>query len=442
MDHLEPVKYSILDSRVIGQTRGARLSLGTVQKEPRGSLLTEEKPWEVRFDNLYANTVFDQEEQVYKCWYNPFIIDEVTSNTSLEQRASLRYRPKAREMGVCYAISKDGIVWQKPDLGIIEFDGSSRNNLVMRDVHGVGVYWDPNDANPQRRYKAFSHNGVATSPDGLHWSQVVPCPEMEAVGDTHNNLFWDERTSTYVGITRLWDSGQRIVGRTESVDFERWTKAVEVVRALPEEQHRQTYTLLVFPYAGIYLGLLMLLGTLDDTVDCELAWSADTVRWQRVCPGTPLIPRGPRGSFDCGCIYAAAYPIARQGELQLYYGGGDDTHMSWRAGALGLARLRADGFAALEPVPGTETATIVTEPVVCAGSQLHVSADAEGGSLRVAVLDVDGLSLEACQRISADVTDGAVSWLGRQDLGALEGERIRLCFELRSAKLYAFSFAD
>ena len=63
------------------------------------------------------------------------------------------------------------------------------------------------------------------------------------------------------------------------------------------------------------------------------------------------------------------------------------------------------------------------------------------GSLRVAVLDADGLSLEACQQISADVTDEAVSWLGRQDLSALQGEQIRLCFELHSAKLYAFGFA-
>ena len=30
----------------------------------------------------------------------------------------------------CYAESKDGIHWTKPDLGLFEFDGSKKNNIV------------------------------------------------------------------------------------------------------------------------------------------------------------------------------------------------------------------------------------------------------------------------------------------------------------------------
>ena len=128
-------------------------------------------------------------------------------------------------------------------------------------------------------------------------------------------------------MTRLWDGGfpkgERLVGRTESRDFNTWTQAVEVLRALPEEPGRQTYTLIAFPYANLYLGLLMMFDTETDLVDCELAWSRDTVQWERVCPGTPLIPRGSDGSFDCGCVYGAAYPFLKDGRLQLYYGGSD-----------------------------------------------------------------------------------------------------------------------
>jgi hypothetical protein len=311
----------------------------------------------------------------------------------------------------------------------------------MRHVHGVGIQKDMHDPNPERRYKAFMQGGVATSPDGLYWSDFIACPEINAQGDTHNNSFWDNRLKKYVGITRLWD-GQRIVGRTESVDFLKWTKAVEVFRALPEELHRQTYAMPVFRYANLYLGLVMMFNTREDVVDYELAWSSDTVHWERVCPGDALIPRGEEGSFDSGCVYGAACPILRDDELLLYYGGSDGPHTGWRAGGFGLARLRIDGFAGMEPINAKETATIVTRPIECAGKQLRVNVDSAGGSLHVAVLDVEGLGLDECQPIAADLTDGLLSWRGSQDLAGLKGKKIRLLFELKSAKFYAFSFSD
>jgi hypothetical protein len=60
----------------------------------------------------------------------------------------------------------------------------------------------------------------------------------------------------------------------------------------------------------------------------------------------------------------------------------------------------------------------------------------------VAVLDVEGLGLDECQPIAADLTDGLLSWRGSQDLAGLKGKKIRLLFELKSAKFYAFSFSD
>ena len=345
-------------------------------------------------------------------------------------------------MGVCYAVSTDGIHWDRPELGLIEFNGSTRNNLVMRDVHGVGVTLDPHDPDPAGRFKAFMEGGTARSPDGLHWSPLQPCPEIDARWDTHNNLFWDEGNGRYVGITRLWDGRQRTVGRTESVDFNSWTRAVEVLQALPNEPDRQTYALIAFPYAQLYLGLLMMFDTATDLVDCELAWSRDTVQWQRVSPGTPLIERGAEGSFDWGCVYAGAYPFLKDGRLQLYYGGSDGPHTDWRSAHLGLATLRPDGFAGLTPANRTQTATLVTQPVQCSGRRLHVSADADGGMIRAAVAEVDGRSLADSVPVQADVTDQPLQWRDGSDLPALEGREIRLIFELRDATLYSFSFSD
>ncbi|MBN1417131.1 MAG: hypothetical protein JXP34_00030 [Planctomycetes bacterium] len=443
-------KYLVLDARVVERTEGAHLRLGTVEKDPRNPLFRQDRPWEPRIDNMYANVLFDGEEGIYKMWYSPFIIDEATTKTTDEEKERIGYHQarvklRGREMGICYGTSRDGIAWEKPNLGLVEFDGSKANNLILRVVHGAGIRKDPADPDPARRYKLFGKDGegrvaVAFSRDGLRWSPLIPCPQIEARADTHNNFLWVDGMGKYVGFTRLFYDRQRIVGRTESADFTRWTKATEVLRGLAP--HLQTYAMPVFEYANVFLGLLMVFDTKTDTVTCELTWSPDTIEWNRVCPGTPLIDRGPAGSHEWGCIYGAAYPILRDGELRLYYSGNDGPHSNWRKGSFCLAHLRPDGFACYEPVDPSAPAAIVTRPVRCAGSKLRVSADAAGGSLRAEVIDADGLSLAACEPVAANVTDGAVSWRDGRDLAPLEGKPIRLRFELRAAKLYAFGFGD
>ncbi len=46
-------KILLLDSRVIDRVENAVLRVGKVQKHPSNSLFGEDKPWEVRVDNMY-----------------------------------------------------------------------------------------------------------------------------------------------------------------------------------------------------------------------------------------------------------------------------------------------------------------------------------------------------------------------------------------------------
>src|SRR5213594_1402193 len=59
----------------------------------------------------------------------------------------------------CYAVSSDGTTWEKPDLGLYEFQGSRRNNLISPDEWRGGGYFnvlrDARDPDPGRRYKAL-----------------------------------------------------------------------------------------------------------------------------------------------------------------------------------------------------------------------------------------------------------------------------------------------
>jgi hypothetical protein len=145
-------KHLLLDSRVIDRTENVRLAVGVVKKHPANPLWGEDKPWEVRFDNVYANVIYDADEKLYKCWYNPFIVDGISSATAHAERSKSRYRPKKdRETGVCYATSKDGIKWEKPELGLIDFNGSKANNLILRDTHGPGIFKDDHEADPAKR---------------------------------------------------------------------------------------------------------------------------------------------------------------------------------------------------------------------------------------------------------------------------------------------------
>ena len=445
------MKYLVLDNSIIEKTENVRLILGPIRKESQSPLFIEDKPWEIRFDNMYPNVNYDTDDRIFKIWYDPFIVDEAVKKTPLEKRKEVRYHETpTREMGICYATSKDGLHWEKPELGLIDYEGSKRNNLVLRPTHGAGVEKDPHDPDPARRYKMLTCQddrwarsdlmAVAFSSDGLRWSPYVPCPGIQAKGDTHNNFFWSEPLKKYVGLTRLWDpvQGQRLAARTESPDFVHWTKAEEIMRA--DVPHRQTYELLGFPYAQGYLGFVMVLDTQTDCVDCELAWSTDTIHWRRIAPGTALIPRGPKGTFDSGCLYTAK-PIVRDNTIYIYYSGGNDTHMSWRATGLGLAYLHMDAFAGYTPENKQQTGTILTAPITCDGSKLQITATAENGSVRAGILNAEGLSAQACIPITGNVTDEKVTWQA-QNLKPLKGQPIRLCFELENAELYSFTFSE
>mgnify|MGYP003316074152 CR=1 FL=1 len=124
-------RYLLLDSRIIEKVDNAKLSVGKIRKHPANPLLIEDKPWEKRFDNLYGNMVYDEKDEIYKLWYSPFIVDYSAKGMSLSEMQEKEYKvPKNREMAICYATSQDGIEWEKPNLGLIDFNGSKNNNII------------------------------------------------------------------------------------------------------------------------------------------------------------------------------------------------------------------------------------------------------------------------------------------------------------------------
>ena len=405
---------------------------------------------------MFTPTFYDSEDKLYKCWYNPFIIDERVTHTPPEKRHPdfgnyMDVKPNRREMGLCYAFSTDGISWKKPELGLLAFDGSKQNNIVMRRVNGAGVFKDARETDPSRRYKMFfcgePQMTVAFSPDGLHWGEPVPIPEVEAHG-THPNAFWAEALGKYIGFTRQHAGSVRLVTRTESPDFVEWTPDETVL--VGSSPLLQAHDMIVFPTCGIYIGLLGIMvypedSNIDVKQHVELAWSVDTVQWHRIAEGTPFIGHTPAETerygalpYDWGTIFPSA-PIFFDDEIRIYYGAGDGYFFNWRDGYLALATLRPHGWAGYEPVNTDTPAVITTPPLPIDTSCVGITADIwDSGSVRVTILDKARNERAISRPLRTTVTDAQVEWETGQGLADLSRDPIRLRFQFHNAKLYAF----
>jgi hypothetical protein len=364
-------------------------------------------------------------------------------------------------MAICYATSKDGIRWTKPELGIVEFEGNKANNILWRGgealpmgdgdywngPHGTGIFKDKVDPDPKRRYKALLKTdilSVAFSPDGIHWGEAIARPEADSAGDTHNNAFWAPTLGKYVGITREWgEPNGRQVARTTSKDFINWEKCEVVLEGL--NPRYQTYAMPVFFHGGIYLGLAAIHDQEEDRVWTELTWSPDTVKWNRVLPGTPLIPNSPgkEGEYDWGCVYAAANPVFLEDEIRLYYGGSDGHHNIWRNGFFCMATLRPDGFAGYRQEESGEPATITTIPIALPDGALRISADVgEKGHVKVSVVTKRGKILAESHPMKGSLSDNEVSWRDGFSLKELKKKSAKIQFEFQDATIFSFSLAE
>ena len=464
-----PKSVLLLDTRSVSRSSNAHLVPGPVTKSTCNPLFGEDyfadppRKWEARFDNVYPSVAYDPDMGKYRAWYFSFLHDGPTQDIALNERAGRSYRSQDRIEGLLYAESSDGLTWVKPELGLIEFGGSSANNIVMSNlthgIHAGGVMLDERDPDSSRRFKAIyrcardRHMAVAFSSDGITWTDAVLWPNADAVGDTHSNAVWVSGLDRYVAITRGWTEkpyhGERTVLRTESSDFVDWSEPVEVLRG--DGLHDQIYSMPIAHHGNGFIGLPAVFHKGDpeaenwDTVDTELAFSPDGRKWHRICAGQPFIPRGPGsypdGAYDAGCVYASAPIVGPDGGISLYYGGSNGLHNSWREGSLNLATIPRDRYAGMAPGDVGRRAIVRTSPVVL-GDELTINAaPGDGGSTRVAVLDLDGRPIEGfsfdhCEPITVDDVAAVVRW---HPSAVLPNHAVYLEFEMSNVTIFAFN---
>jgi hypothetical protein len=193
----------------------------------------------------------------------------------------------------------------------------------------------------------------------------------------------------------------------------------------------------------------------DGLLDVSIAASRDGTAWARP-DRRPYVPLGLRGEWDA-CFIMVGVGLVRRGDaIYQYYNGVDLTHggtrgmseeqrSAWRRWSkVGRVVQRLDGFFSADA--DYEGGWFETPPLVFAGNRLALNIDtSSAGTARVGILDLDGAPVPArsvgeCDEIMANATEQVVTWKGKPDVGAAAGRPVRLRFELRSAKLYAFQF--
>ena len=121
---------------------------------------------------------------------------------------------------VCYAESKDGINWYKPNISLIEHDKSKNNNIILPDCQIVfSPFLDTKPGVPQaEKYKAnMERNGFSRDPlekglnfyssaDGKQFKRIQGDPAIPWTipnhFDSQNVIFWSEVESQYVMYAR------------------------------------------------------------------------------------------------------------------------------------------------------------------------------------------------------------------------------------------------
>jgi hypothetical protein len=425
----------------------------------RDVALNADQPWENGGINL-PNVVRDGNR--YRMWYRSDAGDPNNDSAAFS----------------CYAESDDGIHWTKPDLGIVEFQGSKHNNIYYPtesfQAINPSVMLDES-ADPSERYKMIiqfrgSERAIYgyTSPDGIAWQQVSTNPILtEGPFDSHNILVRDDERQRYIMYMRglstavpgSFRGGHRAVRRSESEDFLNWTRPELVIESDDDDPPglhfytnacvkygRAARAYLIFPmiYYPERINRINPSAPHSGLSDIQFMASRDGITWERRFR-EPFVRPGPdpRNWVDRNPIMGAGVLETAPAEISMYYS--ELLREGDGKGQFRRCTLRTDGFVSVEgPYKGWGEFT--TPPITFPGDRLELNySTAGGGSIFVEMQNedgtpIDGLSLDDCNEVFGDTIGGVVSWNGDAGLSAHAGKPVRLRVRLRDASLYAFRF--
>ena len=397
---------------------------------------------------------------------------------------------------VCYAQSTDGLHWEKPELGICEYNGSAKNNIIVdspmlfhTQIDNFMVFRDENPScTPDKKYKAVTRVekdgklGLHSmySADGIHFSYGELLTDV-GLFDSLNVAFWDQHAACYrcycrgfheVGNAGVSDSSEdniRDIRYMESPDFIHWTAPkmldfgnhedialyTNVVQPCPGAEH----ILIGFPtryryrrdWTGNYDELCGREKRLERmkteprfgmvVTDCAFITSRDGFHFKRYDEAFLR----PGAEHKINWVYGDCYPARGFVKTPSDIEGADDElsmfcpEGQWWDKPAQLIRytIRYGGFVSMHS--GAKEKMLVTKPFVFDGEDLYINFETSAlGYLYFTLTDENGIRYESCETFG-DKTDRRVAF--EEDVvKKLSGKPVTLEVRMRDADLYSIMF--
>ena len=404
---------------------------------------------------------------------------------------------------VCYAESHDnGRTFEKPDLGLFEYEGSKHNNIIMMtgdymlDLDNFAVFRDLNPQCPlDEKYKAIAQNAVPNggrhdrvltymkSADGIHFSpgRVL---FKGSLFDSLNCCFWDTYTKQYYIYMRDWFEGyprerkgygtrMRGIRFRTSPDFVNWSDDMPI--DLGQGSQVELYTNVIKPYYRadhIFLGMptryveregwmpnhdllpnpekrknrsriSMRLGTaLTDNI---IITSRDGIHFNR----SEEAFMTPGAERDGNWVYGDCYPSWGMVQTDSDLPGGAADEISFYASeyhwikpqTLRRYSIRQDGFYSFRA--GSQQSSILTKPFIFEGKRLSINfATSAAGFIQIDILDANANKIPGFSgfELFGDNVDRTVEFMQGHDVSKLAGKPIRLQITMSEADIFSFCF--
>lgn len=447
-----------VDQFLIDRLEGVEMKLHTPVDE--GSVLKFDNPWEGPFSG-YCTIIKDGD--TYRAYYRG--IPQSGKDESLMETT-------------CYAESKDGVRWTKPDLKLFKVNGSMKNNVILADAapvtHNFSPFLDANPkAKPDEKFKALGgthKSGLVAyvSADGVRWKKLRDeAVFKKGIFDSQNVSFWSESEGKYVCYFRTWTEsgykGFRSVSRATSDDFINWSEPVPMTFGGTPYEH--LYTQQTSPYfraPHIYLAIGARFMPKRKVVSDEMAKQLQIdPKYYNDCSDAILMSSRGGSNYDRLFMESFIRPgiglknwVSRSNypALNVVQTGPDEmsiyVNQDYAQPTAHLHRysMRLDGFSSLSAsFAGGE---VITKPFTFSGRELEINfSTSAAGEIRIAFEDesgkvISGFSKDDCDALIGNEIARTVSWKGNTNVGKLAGKEVRLRIYLKDADLYSFQFEE
>ena len=497
------VKHLFLDDVEIEEIDNLARKLHQPEKFERNAVLRPEYRWENQMLRVFGAVTWDAEQQLFKLIY----LGTASAPVSSAGSGAAFKLDASGEKGTmqhfsCYATSEDGVNWEKPFLGLYDYEELNWNgtkigteNNILPSIDGAlrGPLYHAVEPDPKRRFKGLCYRagGLYTyvSSDAVHWEELdlPPQPSRDV-----SELYLDEVENLFISTVKHRGPYGRSFFLSTSEDFQNWSEQELIFHAdqtdqengterlqrffddpdylapvynRPEEWRTDVYHFPLFRYEDLFIGMPVmhhwagkhppLYQNVDSRKSVELAVSRDKRAWERVAGRAPFLELSPVGSgrYDTGQIGATNGVVRRNDELWFYYGASKRRSYSIAeeinfgyldANAFSMAKLRLDGFVSLRG--GIEWGSVLTKPLEVTGRELRANVDSWRGRVKAELLDAEsgrpipGFTSEESIPAVIDSIHEPLRWTNRADVSELAGKTVRIRFSIWQGELYAYWF--